>query len=266
MSGGQEAWRTPRPDGLGRRQARGRAGCGPHIPAFVVQKRPSPQPNQPGPAASSVFPMGRSPRISEGKCALYGRDPNEPTHAMNEWRARLHNEHAGMPRADFSGANASLSLVWNPASEMNKTAQYDLESRKRASGLKMVQDFGSISPRSAAATSSKTVTGMWHAPSALQPPPALSARRPRGMEGATPSLPPSRDPATRFLDTETARLQASAHARSLGQTFLRAGNLTQAKAYLARAEQILQVDPKYVTGPAADSLLDEFKQMQKTGM
>lgn len=210
--------------------------------------------------------MGRSPRISEGKCALYGRDPNEPTHAMNEWRSRLHNEHAGMPRADFSGANASLSLVWNPASEMNKTAQYDLESRKRASGLKMVQDFGSISPRSAAATSSKTVTGMWHAPSAPQPPPALSARRPRGMEGATPSVPPSRDPATRFLDTETARLQASAHARSLGQTFLRAGNLTQAKAYLARAEQILQVDPKYVTGPAADGLLDEFKQMQKTGM
>ena len=56
---------------------------------------------------------------------------------------------------------------------------------------------------------------------------------------------------------------ASAHARSLGQTFLRAGNLTQAKAYLERAEQILQVDPKYVTGDVASKMLDEFRNQQK---
>jgi hypothetical protein len=212
--------------------------------------------------------MGRTPRISEGKCALFGRDAADPTSAMSEWRNRLHNEHAGMPRADFSGANASLSLVWNPISELQKNSTYNLTSHRRHSDLKMVQDHGVVrSPRSAsAATSSRSVTGMWSVPpssaGAPAPPPALSARRPRGMEGAAPSVPRSSGSA-RFLDSETARLQASAHARSLGQTFLRAGNLTQAKAYLARAEQILQVDPKYTTGEHAARLLDEFKAQQK---
>ena len=196
--------------------------------------------------------MGRSPRISEGKCALYGRDGPDPTGTMSEWRSRLHNEHTGMPRADFSGANASLSLVWNPGSDLAGKSRFELASHRRASNLKQVQDFGVVSPRSAQQLQlSASHVGMWNATpgSAPAPPPALSARRPRGMEGANDA---ARDMMPRaFLDSETARLQASAHARSLGQTFLRAGNLTQAKAYLARAEQILQVDPKYTTGDKA---------------
>ena len=59
-----------------------------------------------------------------------------------------------------------------------------------------------------------------------------------------PQLPGSAAFGGGFLGSETTRLTASAHARELGQSFLRAGNLTQAKAWLARAEQLLQLPDK----------------------
>jgi len=49
-----------------------------------------------------------------------------------------------------------------------------------------------------------------------------------------------------YLDTEAGRLQASAHARQMGQTFLFQNNLAQAKVYLAKAEEMLHVDPDHL--------------------
>ena len=168
---------------------------------------------------------------------------------MTLWRARLHNEHSGMPKTDMSGANTSVSLLWCP----NSTAadNYVLSSRRRVSQLKQVQDFGA-SPRAPPASSA-----------------APQSARSSSAAAAAPLVPTPRSgvgqlapPAPRgFLDQESARLQASAHARQLGQTFLRNGNLSMAKVYLARAEQILEVpkyDPKELT-----ATLDEFRKRQR---
>ena len=194
--------------------------------------------------------MGRSPRISEGKCAAYGRDPPNASALMANERARMHNEKMGMPRTDMSGANTSLSLVWNPRSTASAENKYDLKSHTRVSNLRLVQDFGA---NNILRNSIRTAS-----PRAPTPPPALTAI----MREPPPHLSGPIGPRA-FLDTETSRLQASAHARKLGQTFLLAGNLTMAKAYLARAEQILQVQERFYVGQKADDLLDEMKQMRK---
>ena len=47
----------------------------------------------------------------------------------------------------------------------------------------------------------------------------------------------------RGLD-RAARLQAAAHERKIGQTFLTVGNLQQAKLHFHRAEQLLQFDSR----------------------
>ena len=178
---------------------------------------------------------------SDGHCAAYGRGTADDNAQMALWRSRLHNEHTGMPRTDASGTNASVSLLWNPVSKASN--QYQLASHKRVSNLKLVQDFGA-SPRGYAADA---------------PPqqPYTRVRQPSPRTEGQLEAPPRRT----FLDGESARLQASAHARNIGQTFLRTGNLAMAKAYLQRAETILQV-PNYDEKDAA-RVLDEFKSTQR---
>ena len=50
----------------------------------------------------------------------------------------------------------------------------------------------------------------------------------------------------------------------IGQTFLTAGNLAQAKLYLARAEEILQVDERHLRGKSAKDILDEYAVRKKS--
>ena len=57
--------------------------------------------------------------------------------------------------------------------------------------------------------------------------------------------PSSRPPSALFSDGELgvgACSQAAAHARQVGQTYLRVGNLVEARKHLARAEQLLQIE------------------------
>ena len=57
--------------------------------------------------------------------------------------------------------------------------------------------------------------------------------------------PSSRPPSALFSDGELgvgACTQAAAHARQVGQTYLRVGNLVEARKHLARAEQLLQIE------------------------
>lgn len=184
----------------------------------------------------------RSPRISEGHCALYGKDMSTATAHMNVWRNRLHNEQTGLPVRDMSGTNTSLSLQWNPTPSLE--GSYPLASRKRASQLKQVQDLGVSHLRRGGAGDASANGGLAQfttRAAAPRPPPAMA-----GAAGLPPTTTAAASAATveklasprSFLDTETSRLQASAHARNLGMTFLRAGNLSQAKVYLARAEQV----------------------------
>ena len=188
--------------------------------------------------------MSRHSPRTEGHCALYGREAASDNGLMLSWRARLHNEQAGMPRTDISGANTSVSLLWNPVSK-HKDA-YTMASHRKNSALKQVQDFG--------VSTTPTPT---RAPAQLAS--VTETPRRRAFPPPTPQLPHERA----FLDGETARLKACAHARNIGQTFLQSGNLTQAKAYLARAEQILQVDEKHLRGKSSKDILDEFMQQRR---
>ena len=86
-----------------------------------------------------LMPMPRLSPRSEGHCAGYGREPANDTALTHMWRARLHNEKSGMPKADMSGANTTISLVWNPGSK-HKDA-YQLSSHRKISQLKQVHDY-----------------------------------------------------------------------------------------------------------------------------
>ena len=189
--------------------------------------------------------MSRHSPRSEGKCAIYGREAPNEIMLTNNYRARLHNEHTGMPKTDISGANTSVSLLWNPVSKHQDA--YMQASHRRRSQLKQVQDFG-----------------ISRAPATVDVEPPLPS--PRALANQSRRAPvPMPAPLTNrpFLDGESARLKACAHARNIGQTFLTSGNLAQAKAYLARAEQILSVDEKHLRGRSPQDILDEFMSARK---
>jgi len=190
--------------------------------------------------------MGRLKHISEGRSACYGRQSSDDYSEMLTWRNRLHNERGGMSNKDNTGVNTTCSLMWNPGNPRGN--QYALSSHKRMSELKRIQDFGVGAgttprpPRSAVNTMaySEPPSPVLQRPMTVAP--SLISARMSGMSSG--SFPTGES--THYLDTETGRLQASAHARQIGQTFLLAGNLPQAKAFLAKAEQLLQVDKKYL--------------------
>eukprot|EP00325_Prymnesiales_sp_UTEX-LB-985_P027991 CAMPEP_0174728154 /NCGR_PEP_ID=MMETSP1094-20130205/51196_1 /TAXON_ID=156173 /ORGANISM="Chrysochromulina brevifilum, Strain UTEX LB 985" /LENGTH=191 /DNA_ID=CAMNT_0015930021 /DNA_START=70 /DNA_END=645 /DNA_ORIENTATION=+ len=184
--------------------------------------------------------MGGSKHISEGKSAIYGKQPVSDAQSLQVWRNRMHNENTGMPTHDNTGTNASVSMMWQPSPPIGN---YMMTSHKRHSELKRVQDFG---------------VGCGVAP---RPPPAAAGEPSRpAISAADAAVTAQRDAlAGGFLDTEGGRLQAAAHARNLGQTFLLAGNLRQAKAYLERAEKLMQVDKEFYASAKAKKALDEMQ-------
>ena len=218
--------------------------------------------------------MPREKRISEGKLPVYGVDPPGDHARMQIWRHKLHNEKkgeaarlllpfrqlawmlqllisatltqpaisrtgslpqqlphcfTGMPERDNYGSNCGVSLLWLPYIPARDDA-YSSQSRLRGSGLKLMQDLGHIS----APRPPPSVAALPPVPRDLKPPPQREI--PRGPN---------------FLDLESSRLQASQHARSIGQTFLRSGNLVQAKAYFKRAEQMLAAGLRVGEGKGA---------------
>lgn len=198
----------------------------------------------------------RSPRISEGKCAVYGREPQDVLAVMSTWRARLHNEKAGFARTDLSGANASISLIWTGSNEAQQSQRYGLASYRKQSARKQTFDLG--------------VGNIGRGNQRVDQQEALSAMAPAALSSARLGMGDAIDnhhrqqPAPRsFLDGEPRRLQMSAQCRELGQSFLRAGNLAQAKFYLDRAEKLLQVSPTYLQdGAKAEEVVDESRSTQ----
>jgi len=179
--------------------------------------------------------MPRVKHISEGKNATYGIQTYDDQALMSTWRNRLHNERSGMTNKDNTGTNTVTSLIWHPTGSSGGGA---LASHKRNSELKLMQDFG-YRPGTAAPElqSPRTVTPIAASSQQLRPPTATSVTSETrasfgGASGAH----------KHYLDTEAGRLQASAHARLLGQTFLLQGNLAQAKLFLNKAEELLKVD------------------------
>ena len=207
----------------------------------------------------------RSPRISEGKCAAYGKEQPDAFAVMSMWRSRLHNEQAGFTRSDMSGANASISLVWTgSATEAERAKQrYSLASYRKRSELKQRFDFGTenianhnarVQQRQARAPPPSPRMALSAAPA-----PVASARLGLGDTLVSPRASPRS-----FLETEPQRLDASAKLRDIGQSFLRAGNLAQAKLYLEKAETLLSVSPRYLrTNHEVEQLMDEFRSSQK---
>ena len=71
--------------------------------------------------------MGRSPRISEGKCAAYGRDPPNASAPLSPELFTMIG-HA-MPASRDSSSNPALALALAPAAEAERRPIADGEVR-----------------------------------------------------------------------------------------------------------------------------------------
>ena len=187
----------------------------------------------------------RSQRLSNGDCPLYGRQrPNEVAKVAH-WRTRMANEALGMPRSSNSGGNASISMVWNPWTAQDPAA-YPLASRKRQSEAKRINDLG----RHIAAPPAPSAPAVAPAP----PPPASDSRAPSRLSDVSEVS----NASTAFLAGEEDRLVQAAHQRSIGQTYLRVGNLKEAKKHLKEAERLLNTNSKELRA-AHGKVLDETR-------
>lgn len=171
----------------------------------------------------------RNNRISEGHLPLYGKTELGAADHMTFWRQRVHNEQVGCPVFDRFGSNAGLSLLWRPDAPRQPQTMYAYASHKRHAPPEF-RDIGSAA--TAARGAPRLPPTAAAALGSVMPPP----RTPLPAQ-ATPHLPATDG----FLCGEGERLTAAHRARELGQTFLRAGNLTQAKVQLKRAEELLWV-------------------------
>mmetsp|Transcript_7912 Transcript_7912/g.17455 ORF Transcript_7912/g.17455 Transcript_7912/m.17455 type:complete len:214 (+) Transcript_7912:328-969(+) len=209
--------------------------------------------------------MSRSLRVSNGELPLYGRQTQTEQAAQQQWRHRICNEKVGAPQRDFSGANTAVSLLWS-ASPEGQVDHSSLASHKRQSERKHVQDFGvHLSPSS----SLQRGTGQY-TPS-LPPPRTAEATANRSQTASVAgsvagSMASGGRRSTNFASaaTRTAQMPAeqsvlveAAHARELGQTFLRLGNLQEARKHFRHAEKLLQLDASRADG------LNEFDSIRK---
>ena len=194
----------------------------------------------------------RSQRLSNGDCPLYGKQrPNEVAKVAH-WRTRMANEALGMPRSSNSGGNASISMVWNPWTAQDPAA-YPLASRKRQSEAKRINDLGrhiAAPPAPSAPAPAPSAPAVAPAP----PPPASDSRAPSRLSDASEVS----NASTAFLAGEEDRLVQAAHQRSIGQTYLRVGNLKEAKKHLKEAERLLNTNSKELRA-AHGKVLDETR-------
>ena len=195
---------------------------------------------------------GRASPRSEGKCPTYGKEEYTAYEIMQRHRNNLHNMEVCIPGTDMSGAGTQISLVWNPSSEMKR--DFNLISHRKAAqhNYPGILDQHNMLTRAG-----------WSSRPAPAPAPDAPAITPRARDKPPPTFAPP-EGGRPFLDGETARLKACAPARMIGQTFLTAGNLAQAKLYLARAEEILQVDERHLRGKSAKDILDEYAVRKKS--
>merc|ERR1719387_984481 len=144
----------------------------------------------------------------------------------------------------MGGNNAALSLMWSTSPDAPNL--YKEASHKRWSELKLVQDFGARQPQYAQ---------YGHPTPAPTPPPQMTVapllQQPRGFLTAAAAR------AAKGGDSD--QLSQAHHERSIGQMYLRCGNLKQARKHLKRAEQLLK-PPK----EAMDvEQIDEFKMSKR---
>lgn len=181
---------------------------------------------------ATVIVMAKSLRVSNGQLPLYGSQPSSSHIDQSIWRHRICNERVGAPTSDRSGANTAVGMLWYSGSLQDRD-RHQLTSRKRVSELKMMQDFGvrtsqlktvagRVPPMTAAAFKGQTTTSLNGVP--FMPHSARS-------EGSKIS---SAAPKRNFL-------AEAAEARDLGQTYLKMGNLQQARRHLTHSEKLFKM-------------------------
>lgn len=152
--------------------------------------------------------MPHAKRISEGHCAIFGKEPSDHRTMDSIWRHRIHNEQSGMARTDNRGSDAWNTFNWNPGRGGSAHAQ---SSHKLLSDMKRVQDFNWAG----------TGTGMNSTA-------ILGQQAPSPMET---SLGQSGQAWSRsYLDTTSASLAASrrlVERDAFGRPFLPCGDLQQ---------------------------------------
>lgn len=206
--------------------------------------------------------MPRDQRISNGVVTGYGKTYHDPLAQDAAWRSRIASEGVGVRTIDQSGSSTAISLVWCPSVKPD----FSGKSAKRPSELKVIQDLGkglaSMSPRlqppaSAAAPAAvplRDVTG--RVPADFYRSESRASFRSESRVSRT-----SVD--TAFINNENARLAAAANERKLGQTYLKVGNLVEARKHLAMAEELLNLERSDVLDQKTAKMLDEFEQSKK---
>mmetsp|Transcript_20520 Transcript_20520/g.62581 ORF Transcript_20520/g.62581 Transcript_20520/m.62581 type:complete len:206 (+) Transcript_20520:112-729(+) len=201
--------------------------------------------------------MSRTQRVSNGELPNYGRQHHNPLQQTEQWRARCKNERTGSHKTDFSGNNASLSLIWNSSSDAGEQ-----RAARRVSDLRMQNDFGMHvqQAKANAMASNRPIVTDRHIPAArrstLQH--YVRAGSVMGTEAATYS-PVNANTSQEERDARAAEnlLAQAAKERERGTNYLRVGNLAQARKHLARAEELLQLDG------SKTGILDEMELMKK---
>ena len=206
--------------------------------------------------------MPRGQRVSNGEIPGYGKQVYDTLAVDAAWRTRISSEGVGFRKTDESGSNASISMLWCPVAQRDT----DGKTSKRPSDIKALLDAAMVPARPLPQASAP-------APATPVPPPSasqcsLSSRVSDRMSIITTQL-HSEDPRLQALRTHPhtcpprstasrgvgACSQAATRERALGQTYLRVGNLVEARKHLARAERLLEIEtPKMMDAATAAAL------------
>lgn len=208
--------------------------------------------------------MPRDQRISNGVVTGYGKQHHDPLAQDAAWRSRIASEGVGVRTIDQSGSSTAISMVWCPRSKLD----FSGKSAKRPSELKVIQDLGK-------GLASTNVAGPRLEAPATAAPAAVPLREITGRDAADFYRSESRasfrsescvsraSVDTAFLNNENTRLAAAAHERKLGQTYLKVGNLVEARKHLAMAEEMLNLQHSDVMDKKTAKMLDEFELSKK---
>ena len=216
-----------------------------------------------------------SQRVSDGKIAGYGKQVYDTLAVDKQWRSRIAQEGVGYRRTDETGSSTSISMIWCPTAGLQPKGR----TAKRPSEIKDLIGYGHPMPRPTQAQApAPALPGPVPPPSASQRSQCSSRasnrsdtsintaqldsegsrlqvrRRAPPLHESPPALRPPVTLPQPCLRTMTWALlangdwgvgacsQAAAHERQVGQTYLRVGNLVEARKHLARAEQLLQIE------------------------
>lgn len=164
---------------------------------------------------------------------------------LPQWKNRMHNERTGLPGVDISGATASVALIWCPDSDIHLTEPRPCGSRKKQSELRLMYDLGCRKPPAHAVSnegSARSGKAPADASSRVQHAARDDSTAAHGAAHADRARGAAADDGASARALEDVRISRAAELRKVGELFLKAGNLREARSHFARAEALLGMD------------------------